>query len=172
MISIIRAFHGVIMHIQPNQSLSLATEAGERSETAGGGKDRRRRKPASSPHAKATRRSFNVTYKTKILQETDQATQEGQILYILRREGLYTSHLSRWRKWRERMENGGMASADNSSSDKKNSAGSMRMELRKLRNQNAQLQKKLDQANLCIELQKKLGMMIENSNPEEENNMP
>lgn len=160
------------MHIQPkqSQSLSLTTEADERSETAGGGKDRRRRKPAASPHAKSRRRTFTVAYKTKILLETDQAVEEGQIVYILRREGLYTSHLGRWRRWRDRMENGGMASANNNTSNKKTSAASMRSELKKLRNANAQLQKKLDQANLCLDLQKKLGMMIENSSQEEANN--
>lgn len=49
---------------------------------------------------KAKRRTFTLAYKAKILRETEEAPQ-GQVAAILRREGLYTSHLQKWRLERE-----------------------------------------------------------------------
>ena len=48
----------------------------------------------------AKRRSFTAEYKARILAEADACTQPGQIGELLRREGLYTSHLTYWRKQR------------------------------------------------------------------------
>lgn len=53
---------------------------------------------------KAARRQFNAEYKRKILKEADACTREGEIGALLRREGLYSSHLSVWRAARERGE--------------------------------------------------------------------
>jgi len=50
--------------------------------------------------AKATRRRFTAEYKLKVLREADACRKPGEIGAILRREGLYTSHLSAWRKQR------------------------------------------------------------------------
>lgn len=47
------------------------------------------------------RRRFSAQYKLKILQEADACTKPGEIGALLRREGLYTSHLSTWRKQRD-----------------------------------------------------------------------
>ena len=58
---------------------------------------------------KAARRQFNAEYKRKILKEADACTQEGEIGALLRREGLYSSHLSVWRAARERGEIAGLA---------------------------------------------------------------
>jgi transposase-like protein len=48
----------------------------------------------------ARRRSFTADYKARILAEADACTQPGEIGELLRREGLYTSHLTYWRKQR------------------------------------------------------------------------
>ena len=48
----------------------------------------------------AKRRSFTAEYKARILAEADACTQPGEIGELLRREGLYTSHLTYWRKQR------------------------------------------------------------------------
>jgi transposase len=48
----------------------------------------------------ARRRTFSAEYKLRILQEADACTQPGEIGALLRREGLYTSHLTYWRKQR------------------------------------------------------------------------
>ena len=49
----------------------------------------------------AKRRSFTAEYKAKILAEADACTRPGEIGELLRREGLYTSHLTYWRKQRK-----------------------------------------------------------------------
>ena len=55
---------------------------------------------------RAERRRFSAEYKRRILQEADQCCQPGQVGMLLRREGLYSSHLSCWRQQRESGERG------------------------------------------------------------------
>src|SRR6266478_3969370 len=52
--------------------------------------------------AKATRRRFTVEYKRKIVREADACKTLGAVGALLRREGLYSSHLTTWRGARER----------------------------------------------------------------------
>ena len=59
--------------------------------------------------AKATRRRFTAAYKRKILRAADACTQPGAIGVLLRREGLYSSHLTTWRAQREQGELLGLA---------------------------------------------------------------
>lgn len=74
---------------------------GERSEAAAV------RPPAEVPDPdpelveRAQRRRFTAKYKLRIVQEAEACTQPGEIGALLRREGLYTSHLSAWRKQRD-----------------------------------------------------------------------
>jgi len=49
----------------------------------------------------AKRRSFTAEYKAKILAEADACSRPGEVGELLRREGLYTSHLTYWRKQRK-----------------------------------------------------------------------
>jgi|SRR6266508_2557989 len=73
---------------------------GERSEAAGG-----RAAPAGLPDPelveRAQRRRFSAEYKLRILQEADACTRPGEIGALLRREGLYSSLLTEWRRARE-----------------------------------------------------------------------
>ena len=57
---------------------------------------------------KAVRRQFSAEYKRTILTEADACTREGEIGALLRREGLYSSHLAVWRAARERGEIAGL----------------------------------------------------------------
>ena len=59
-------------------------------------------KPAADPEvlAKPKRRQFSATYRLRILEEADQCRMPGEIGRLLRREGLYSSHLANWRKAR------------------------------------------------------------------------
>ncbi|MGH2967951.1 MAG: transposase [Solirubrobacteraceae bacterium] len=50
---------------------------------------------------RATRRRFSAGYKLRIVREADACTQPGEIGALLRREGLYTSHLTQWRQARD-----------------------------------------------------------------------
>jgi transposase-like protein len=59
--------------------------------------------------AKATRRRFTVEYKRTIVREADGCKAPGAIGALLRREGLYSSHLTTWRAARERGELAGAA---------------------------------------------------------------
>jgi len=59
--------------------------------------------------SKAKRRRFTAEYKRKVLQEADACAGSGQIGALLRREGLYSSHLVTWRHARERGELEGLA---------------------------------------------------------------
>ena len=61
-------------------------------------------RPPTEVTSKARRRSFTAEYKRKVLQEADACTESGQIGALLRREGLYSSHLVTWRHARERGE--------------------------------------------------------------------
>ena len=56
--------------------------------------------PEVLPHAH--RRRFTAEYKLRIVEEADRCTESGQIGALLRREGLYSSHLCEWRRMRHR----------------------------------------------------------------------
>src|SRR5438105_5825772 len=60
--------------------------------------------PAIEVVAKATRRRLTVEYKRKIVREADGCKTPGAVGALLRREGLYSSHLTTWRAARERGE--------------------------------------------------------------------
>ena len=65
-------------------------------------------RPPTEVTSKARRRSFTAEYKRKVIQEADACTESGQIGALLRREGLYSSHLTTWRAARERGELAGL----------------------------------------------------------------
>src|SRR5881296_2492851 len=60
--------------------------------------------------AKAQRRRFTAEYKRRIVREADRCTKPGELGALLRREGLYSSHLTTWRAARDRGELAGLAS--------------------------------------------------------------
>ncbi len=79
--------------------------APERSEPARSRGAANSRRPAGPPAdtevvAKAQRRKFTAEYNLSIVEEADRATGPGQIGALLRREGLYSSHLVEWRRLR------------------------------------------------------------------------
>ena len=86
---------------------ALERREGERSEPSrsGGAANSRRAAapPAPDPEvvAKAQRRKFTAEYKLGIVEEADRTTDPGAIGALLRREGLYSSHLVEWRRLRE-----------------------------------------------------------------------
>ena len=60
--------------------------------------DESREIPPTEVRPNKTRRSFSIAYKRRILTLCDGCTQPGEIGRLLRREGLYSSHLTDWRK--------------------------------------------------------------------------
>ena len=105
---------------------------------------------------KAKRRQFSIAYKKRILAEVDGCSEAGQIGSILRREGLYSSHLSTWRRQRERGELGGASATNRGRSVKSGSE----QELAHLRQENERLQQRLVQAEAIIDVQKKVSQLI------------
>lgn len=65
--------------------------------------------PATEVSAKAKRRSFTAKYKLRIVLEADACEKSGEVAALLRREGLYSSHLTEWRAARKRGELEGLA---------------------------------------------------------------
>ena len=102
---------------------------------------------------KAKRRSFSPSEKLRILKQVDACVQPGEIGALLRKEGLYSSNLTKWRRQREAGQLGskrrGRPGADPSEK-----------ELARLRAENARLSKKLEQAEAIIEVQKKLSDLL------------
>ena len=92
----------------------------------------------------AKRRRFSATYKRQILDEVDRA-RPGEIGLILRREGLYSSQLASWRKWRSGM----------TSKKKTGKETELLADYRRLEKENAKLKLKLRKAEAMLELQKK-----------------
>ena len=106
--------------------------------------------------AKAKRRSFTAAYKQKILAEVDDSSGTGGIGEILRREGIYSSTLTGWRKERD-------AVAESAFSRKRGpepKRNPLSGELEKLRRQNQRLQEELRKAEIIIDVQKKVGMLL------------
>ena len=63
-----------------------------------------RARPTPDPEvvAKPKRRQFTAEYRLRVLEEADRCTQPGEVGRLLRREGLYSSHLTAWRKARRK----------------------------------------------------------------------
>ena len=83
------------------QAGAAALGAEERSDEAPRAEDKQERSaPDPEVVAKPTRRQFTAEYRLRIVEEADRCTRPGEVGRLLRREGLYTSHLSAWRKAR------------------------------------------------------------------------
>jgi transposase len=111
--------------------------------------------PNPEVRAKAKRRQFSRAYKMRILAEADSCTEPGQIGALLRREGLYDSHLTRWRQARQAGRLGGKTQTS-----KRESLASLRQEVAQLRQEKERLQQELQQAELIVEVQKKLSQLL------------
>jgi transposase-like protein len=108
--------------------------------------------------AKATRRRFTAEYKLRILREADACKQPGEVGALLRREGLYTSHLAAWRKQRESGVLKGLAPRKRGRKAKPRDP--VVEENAKLRRENERLQARLKAAETIIAAQKKVSEML------------
>jgi transposase len=117
--------------------------------------------PVSTEVVAARRRQFSGEYKRRVLDEVDRA-RPGEIGLILRREGLYSSQLASWRKWRSGM------------TTRKQNPGKDVIDLaayRQLEKENAKLKLKLRKAEAMLELQKKaLALLDEEDEPSDGSN--
>jgi transposase-like protein len=117
--------------------------------------------------AKAKRRQHPAEYKLRILREIDECKGSGEVGALLRREGLYSSLVSKWREQREQGSLTGLSGHRRGPKVDANAA-----ELARLQRENKRLQEKLERAELIIDVQKKvarlLGVPLEDNNLNEE----
>jgi len=109
--------------------------------------------------AKAARRRFSQEYKRKILKEADGCRQLGEIGALLRREGLYSSHLSAWRAARDRGELGGSGLKKRGPQAQPEHPDTKRVKA--LERENERLRKRAERAEGLVELQKKVAALFE-----------
>ena len=102
---------------------------------------------------KPTRRQFTAEYKLRILREADACSLPGDIGRVLRREGLYSSHLTTWLCQRERGALNGLKA--NKQGRKPSERNPLLSEVERLSKEKEQFTKQLKQAQLIIEVQKK-----------------
>ncbi len=109
--------------------------------------------PEVRPRAK--HRHFTAEYKKRILDEAASCTQPGQLGALLRREGLYSSLLSKWRQQQ-------VAGALEGLQPKKRGpkVDPQAQELARLQRENQRLQERLRKAELIIEVQKKVALLL------------
>ena len=112
-------------------------------------------KKASDPETleKPKRRRHTAEFKMKILDLADHAA-PGESAALLRKHGLYSSHLTEWRRARESGTLGALARKRGPKADP------MQAELAKLSRENAQLRRKLEVAELIIDAQKKTSSLL------------
>ena len=105
--------------------------------------------------AKATRRRFSAEYRLRIVKLADACKKPGDVGALLRREGLYSSHLTHWRQQRERGALAGMRG-------RKRGPVSQAIDprVKELETENARLQRKLQRADTIITLQKKVAEIL------------
>ena len=104
------------------------------------------------------RRRFSAAYKLAILRELDMCSENGQIGAVLRREGLYSSHVANWRKRRA----GGelQALSPKKTGRPRKQRNPLEPEVAKLRRDKAELQEELRKARIIIDVQKKLSTIL------------
>jgi len=119
--------------------------------------------PETEVVKKAKRRHYTGEYKLRILREVDTCQASGEIGALLRREGLYSSHLTIWRRQRERGELDGL-----SPQKRGPKADPQEAELARLQRENERLRQRLMKAELIIEVQKKVSQMLGVELPENE----
>ena len=105
---------------------------------------------------KAQRRRFIAEYKLRILKEADACRDFGEIGALLRREGLYSSHLTTWRRQREE----GSLEALQAKKRGRKEKDSKAREMEALQKENRQLKDRLEKANIIIEFQKKVADIL------------
>jgi transposase-like protein len=108
--------------------------------------------------AKPTRRRFTAEYKLRILREADSQREVGAIGALLRREGLYSTHLTAWRRERER---GALETLRARRRGRKvDPAQELRQQIATLEADKQRLQERLRQAEAIIAAQKKLSEIL------------
>jgi len=103
---------------------------------------------------RATRRRFSTEYKARMLKEADAAKERGQLGALLRREGLYSSHIQ---KWRVQVKQGLSAQKRGPKPKEKDPRAAL---IAKLESENRKLKARSERAEAMVELQKKVSVLM------------
>lgn len=120
-----------------------------------GNRQSQAQEPDPEVTTRAKRRRFSAAYKLRILTEADECTERGAIGALLRREGLYSSHLDKWRKQRNR---GALAGLGGQKRGRKPDLQAA--EIVRLEREIEQLRSRLERAERIIDVQKKLAELL------------
>jgi len=136
--------------------LGAVEAAEERSDEAGS------TAAASSPdpevEAKPKRRRFSAAYRLRILEEADRCQSPGEVGRLLRREGLYSSHLAHWRK--ARREGSLAALAPRKRGAKPKARNPLEPKVRQLEAKVARLETELEKAHTILDVQEKVAGLL------------
>lgn len=138
------------------RELGAPLGAPERSEGGPNGAATPPKVPSAAVPEKPKRRTFTAEYKARIVEEADACTQAGEIGALLRREGLYSSHLVDWRREYRTGAMEGLAKRRRGPKGK----GPLVKEKEALQRKVAQLEHRLWQAERIIEVQKKVSELL------------
>ncbi len=118
---------------------------------------------------RAKRRQFTAGYKLAILEEFDGCEKSAERGALLRREGLYRSHITTWHQQRNAGQLAGLAPRKRGRKATKQ-RGADAAELARLRRENARLERRLKQAELLIEIQKKVSQALSQQDADDAEN--
>ena len=114
--------------------------------------------PDPEVRERAARRRFTAEYKLQVLREADQCAGVGEVGALLRREGLYSSHLTTWRRQRE---HGALvALAPKKRGRTATAVSPLARRVAELERDKARLERRLKQAEAIIDAQKKLAEIL------------
>ncbi len=111
--------------------------------------------PDPTVEAKPTRRRFSTEYKLRLLREVERAREASEIGAILRREGLYSSHLATWRRERDRVAKAGLAARKRGPEPKVKDP-----RVKQLERENAKLRRRNQRLEALVEIQKKASELL------------
>lgn len=114
-------------------------------------------RPDPQVPTQSKRRYFGAEYKLRIVEEADACSAPGEIAALLRREGLYSSHLTDWRRARRE---GSLKALAKERGPKGRRRDAVALENERLRKENARLQRRLQQAEAIVEIQKKASELL------------
>jgi transposase-like protein len=112
--------------------------------------------PDPEVRAVAKRRQFTAAYKLSVVEEADRCTSPGAVGALLRREGLYSSHLTVWRRERET----GALAALGARRGRKAKLNAEQRRIGELQSRCVKLERELEQARTIIDVQKKLCTLL------------
>ncbi len=136
--------------------LAAAEPAEERSDEAGSAAAAA--PPDPEVAAKPKRRQFTAEYRLRILDEADRCTEPGEVGQLLRREGLYSSHLTAWRKARRNGALRGLASKKRGAKPK--ARNPLEPKVRQLEAEVTRLKGELHKAHTILDVQEKVAGLL------------